>query len=518
MYPSPASPGFRSSDSKRSITRAVWTGAILIGLLQLVVPLVLVVWAFISAIFGAFTTPSPDFDAPAVHDGHVYYTTKALVNGEDTSEDTPRSLVRVPLDSDAAPEVVVEVGSDFSEPKLVKADGALHLIETDRVTTVRDGAATSVDVEDSISYHFWPLVHDGRPAVVTVAYDYASERDLVELRTWDGAQWNVVRTASTDTPVDEDEVRAVAIGAAVHVFVSGYDEPIFHAELTVDGLSTWEPTKIQADTWTVTAQGGKPVVLQLDQNVEPSTIVAWRESTGWRRYFAHPVGTASHIGAVALDGDRFAVVTDVLLDGIAVQQFEGKSIAADHEHSGSTILEEAIGLIVASQLAPFLLTGLLALILANRMNVHRVLEYPTSQGVARYASLTRRGIARSIDTALVAALPLAVIMPQVLDGGLDDVTIAGLAIGLSLPAFVALCVMEGTLGYSVGKKLVGIRVVDMSLNPCGVGPAFARNLMAVVDGMFNYLVGIALVATHEHWQRLGDRVANTIVIEDAVQR
>lgn len=512
MYPS-VTPGFHSADSKRSITRAVWTGGILIGLLQLVVPTALVIWAFISAIFGAFTTPSPDFDSPAVHDGFVYYTTKALVNGADTSEDTPRSLVRVPLDADGTPEVVAEVGSDFSEPQLVAAGGAVHLIETDRVTTVRDGAPTTVEVEEALPYGFWPLVHDGVPAVVTLGHDYDTDLDKVELRTWDGAQWNVVRTASTESPVDEDELRAVSIGPVIHVFVSGYDEPIFHAELTDGGLSSWEPTKIQADTWTAAAQGGVPVVLQLDLNVEPSTIVAWRESTGWRRYFAHPAGTAMNIGAVTLEGDRFAVLTDGLFDGLAVKQFEGKSIVAEREHSASTIWEETIGLIVASQVAPFLLTGLLALILANRMQTHRVPEYRVGERVARYASLTRRGIARGIDTVLTAALPLAVIMPQVLDGGLDDVAIAALAVGLSLPAFLGLCFMEGTLGYSVGKKLVGIRVVDMSLNHCGAGPAFTRNFLAVVDGMFNYLVGIALVATHEHWQRLGDRVGNTIVIE-----
>ncbi len=33
--------------------------------------------------------------------------------------------------------------------------------------------------------------------------------------------------------------------------------------------------------------------------------------------------------------------------------------------------------------------------------------------------------------------------------------------------------------------------------------------LAVIDGIDD----IALVATHEHWQRLGDRSANTIVIE-----
>jgi len=314
-------------------------------------------------------------------------------------------------------------------------------------------------------------------------------------------------------PVDLDELRVVSTGSTIHVFASGYDEPVFHAEFTPDGLSDWASTEIPSSEWTAVAQGGVPVVLQLDFETEPPMLLARRESTGWRTFFSRRLPDASDIAAVPLGGQRLAVVHDQLLDGLAVLEIEEDAVVAEHESSGWSLLQEMIGLIVASQVAPFVLTGLLALILSGRMRVHRVSEYRVGHRVVRYASLTRRGVARAVDTAISAALPLAATMPRVLGGALDDATIVVLAVGLSLPAFVGLCFMEGTLGYSVGKKLVGIRVVDMSLNPCGVGPAFMRNLLGIVDGMFNYLVGIALVATHEHWQRLGDRSANTLVIE-----
>ncbi len=433
MSPLPVSPGYHSPDSKRSIKRAMLTGVILIGLLQVIVPVVLIGGAVISAIFGVFTSPNPDFGAPAVHDGYVYYTTKALVNGEDTEADTPRSLVRVPLDRDGAPEVVAEVGSEYSEPKLVAADGAIHLIETDRVTTVRDAASSVTELEDGIPYKHWALVHEGRPAVVSLEHSYADDADTVDLRTWDGSRWNVVWTALSEVPADADEVRAVAIGSVVHVFVSGSDEPIVHAEFTAGGLSPWKPTKIVADDWTVVAQGSVPIVLQLDDRDETTKLVAWRERTGWRSFFSDSV-EASDVGAVSLSDGRFAVVTDQLFDGVSVKQFDESSVVVSREHSASTIWEETIGLIVASQLAPFVLTGLLALILSGRMQTHRVTEYRVDHRVARYASLTRRGIARAVDTVLVAALPLAVIMPQALDGGLDETAVAALAFGLSLPA------------------------------------------------------------------------------------
>ena len=62
-------PGFKSQESKRALSRTTWAGAVLIGLLQLAVPVVMILWAIYTAFVGAFTTPRPEIEAPAVHDG-----------------------------------------------------------------------------------------------------------------------------------------------------------------------------------------------------------------------------------------------------------------------------------------------------------------------------------------------------------------------------------------------------------------------------------------------------------------
>ena len=41
-----------------------------------------------------------------------------------------------------------------------------------------------------------------------------------------------------------------------------------------------------------------------------------------------------------------------------------------------------------------------------------------------------------------------------------------------------------------------------------------RNLLTFVDGFFNFLVGVLLVALTENWQRLGDLAARTLVVAD----
>ncbi|MGM0398858.1 MAG: RDD family protein [Halobacteriota archaeon] len=67
-------------------------------------------------------------------------------------------------------------------------------------------------------------------------------------------------------------------------------------------------------------------------------------------------------------------------------------------------------------------------------------------------------------------------------------------------------------GETVGKRLVGIRVVSRDGGRLGLGAAFSRNLFAGVDAAFFYLVGIAAIALSADHQRVGDRVAGTVVV------
>jgi len=75
--------------------------------------------------------------------------------------------------------------------------------------------------------------------------------------------------------------------------------------------------------------------------------------------------------------------------------------------------------------------------------------------------------------------------------------------------------LEGQYCLTPGKWLLGIRVVGTDLRPCGFGRALLRNILRFVDGFFNYLVGIMLVAFTENQQRVGDFAARTIVVRKA---
>src|SRR5918993_3941863 len=72
--------------------------------------------------------------------------------------------------------------------------------------------------------------------------------------------------------------------------------------------------------------------------------------------------------------------------------------------------------------------------------------------------------------------------------------------------------MEGYLGQTVGKMLLGIKVVreDTGGVP-GLGAAALRTVLRVIDGILFYLVAFISVLATQKNRRLGDMAAHTLV-------
>ncbi len=92
---------------------------------------------------------------------------------------------------------------------------------------------------------------------------------------------------------------------------------------------------------------------------------------------------------------------------------------------------------------------------------------------------------------------------------------AGSFMGIYLLVFfLYYIVLEGALGTTIGKMAAKIKVVREDGSPCGFGPAVVRNVLRVVDALpFLYIIGIILVSRSDKKQRLGDRLAKTVVIK-----
>jgi uncharacterized RDD family membrane protein YckC len=73
--------------------------------------------------------------------------------------------------------------------------------------------------------------------------------------------------------------------------------------------------------------------------------------------------------------------------------------------------------------------------------------------------------------------------------------------------------LEALFGATAGKWLVNLRVTDLEGRRAGLGAIVARNVMRLVDGLpFGFLVGGAVALSSPRRQRLGDRLAHTLVV------
>ena len=57
-------------------------------------------------------------------------------------------------------------------------------------------------------------------------------------------------------------------------------------------------------------------------------------------------------------------------------------------------------------------------------------------------------------------------------------------------------------------------MLKADFSPCGFSHGFLRNLLRIVDAFFYYLVAAVTLAGTSKWQRLGDLVAETVVVRD----
>lgn len=135
-----------------------------------------------------------------------------------------------------------------------------------------------------------------------------------------------------------------------------------------------------------------------------------------------------------------------------------------------------------------------------------------------FASLFRRFIAYLLDTLFLIIPPSVVIALFVAVEGFPHRPLPVVLMVLAtlvfyfLGGFLYHSLLEGLYGATPGKRICGIRVLKQDFTPCGVTAGFLRNLLRIVDAFFYYLVGAVSMAGTLKWQRLGDMVAETVVV------
>jgi uncharacterized RDD family membrane protein YckC len=83
-----------------------------------------------------------------------------------------------------------------------------------------------------------------------------------------------------------------------------------------------------------------------------------------------------------------------------------------------------------------------------------------------------------------------------------------------LLSFLYYILMEAFMGGTVGKMALGMRVELEDGSPITIGASIIRNLLRIVDFLpFAYILGMIMISTSPLKQRLGDRVAKTVVVK-----
>lgn len=82
-----------------------------------------------------------------------------------------------------------------------------------------------------------------------------------------------------------------------------------------------------------------------------------------------------------------------------------------------------------------------------------------------------------------------------------------------LAMFLYFVLLEGSIGATLGKLLMGLKVVRADGGRAGMRSALVRNILRVVDGLPAVgILGAMLIASSDDRTRFGDRVARTRVV------
>ncbi|MGZ3537456.1 MAG: RDD family protein [Thermodesulfobacteriota bacterium] len=174
-----------------------------------------------------------------------------------------------------------------------------------------------------------------------------------------------------------------------------------------------------------------------------------------------------------------------------------------------------MGVIIISSTAIYLLLAFLLSLYIGRFKLKR---WKTVLKEYEFASLWRRFLADWIDTFITTtpfAVPAYFLFKE--DVFFDNPFRFFALILLSMLAMLLVCyfyrsLLEGIWGKTVGKKICGIVVLKDDFTKCDIPKGLLRNLLRIVDLFFYYWVGVVSIVATMKWQRLGDIVAETVVV------
>jgi uncharacterized RDD family membrane protein YckC len=499
--------GYLSEQDKQRFTIVAGVLGFVFFLLQVLVPMIVMFATMPFSLFGTFEVTSFERSGMAWSGGRMYAVESSQKGGFAEMVRHDR-LVRI---GSGGLEPVADLG-DW-EPALLAAPSGLYLISSTAVGTLGPEGISKVEPESSLGEISRPFLLDGRPAVVE------SRPDGRRLVVWTGGAWIAV-AAYPDSGSSTCSQYLAPAGEPLEFRCKG--SSLFVRDLGRPSTG-WKLVDSHAPRWWSFTMDAGPAVLVASES-GGLRLLAPRDGKWAEIRSSKGFGTLISESAAFQQAPEgpLTVVSTGMPGSFRVGEWSASGLTETFRTKGTFPFPgRMFGIMWIAQFSPIALSLLLAVILSALMRAHRVPDYRLEERRVPFASLTRRALAQIVDLVFVAA-PGPFLMARFF-GGFEDFFDSptaflkifawmGVAVAWALVVFLVFSLTEGLRGVTPGKWLTGIRVVGADLRPCGVGRALVRNLLKVVDGFFNFLVGLLLVAFTPEWQRLGDLAARTVVV------
>jgi uncharacterized RDD family membrane protein YckC len=532
--------GYLSEASKRRFTLVAGIFGALFFIAQFALPMIVVFALILPMTFGVMSTA--DVDSASVWRGDLWYVERAVkVNWRDPTQRpaTTLSLRRVRLSDleSSGPALPLPGASAESSPSLLPVGDRLWLIGGETVSYFDGAAVRRLGRAKQPSRASRPFSFGGRPAVLSLG-----RQSALAVLTDDGthAEWTATPVALGQLAEGQSlhSVQAIERAGELYVFgeFCGEDEDtpcsLQYRALTGERWLPLVSEICRCGDWTAVAAGEHlAVVLPRSANgpaSELTVLTVGPEGSTSRRIQEEKGRAVWHRSRPVSVAGRLVFLSAGMPGSLSLSEVsDGKLVRIVEKKGSFPFSPNMMLLMLVPQLLPMLLSLVLALLLTVEMRRHRVQEYAVGDSRRVFASLWQRALAQLVDAVPLAAgfaLPIVFMWRTMSDpeslaerGLLFPLVFLGLfaaAFACALLVLVIYSYFEGRSGKTPGKWLLRIRVLGTDLQPCGFGRALLRNVLTVVDGFFNFLVGALLVALTENWQRLGDLAARTVVVSD----
>ena len=514
--------------SKFTITAGIIGASFLI--LQFVLPFVFMLFMLPSMMFFQKDMfQMQDMGKSTVINNQLWYETSSI--GPQKNSSSSPIINKVSIDKQQEPEKVCELNVD--SPWFMADKSDLWYISSSVIGKIKNNKPEAFANTKMLGDIYRPFLYQGNPTVIE------NTPEGFFLTTFKDNNWQAGKKLSLTGSNEASKLNAVQVvvlkNNEVYIFARFDSIIYFRKGFPFEGedqKQEWEPITPSSYKWDTASINGTPAVFYTDKSSQRgfnSTVNGLKLVDGkWTNFFKYQTPIMDKLTVHSQEGGKFIIAATSFPGSFYIIKAENDKVIEKIRHGRNFPFPKGMmAMMFIPHIFSFILPVVLAIILSSLMFKYRICYYTAEdKKEVAYASLTRRAMSQIIDSAFAGG-------PMVLGGifmfhNLFDMEklinstspvfmLSGFLFILAGAGWGFICLFlfswwEGSCGQTPGKKLLGIQVLGVDLQPCGFGRAIVRNLLKFVDGFLQFMVGIMLIALTENWQRIGDMAARTIVV------